>query len=153
MAKKISAANAAVSACVSAAALFGVPAYRMQSRVVTVVGAGGGNRPMFIGEWIDDMGVKHYRGMADLLLTPCIDPFTLCGVKGQFFIPMNQRADLPMNRIAVPLWVECKSGSGELEPEQKLFRDRVVSAGNFYVEAHDSADAVIAWFQQMGVRR
>lgn len=110
---------------------------------------------MFMGEWTDNLGVRHTRGKADLLLTPCIDLSKIIP-KTPLAIPLNTRADISVTGIwmlAVPLWVECKSGGGKLEAEQKLFRDHVIKAGNFYIEAHDSADALIAWFQQMGVRR
>jgi len=156
MAKKISASNAAVSACISAAELFGVPYYREQSRALTVVGAGGRNRPMFMGEWTDDVGIKHYGGKADLLMTPQIDCARLTAALGvPTVIPLNTRADVSpkVSTIAVPLWVECKSGAGKLAAEQKLFRAHVLKAGNYYLEAHDSAEDLIAWFQKMGVRR
>ena len=160
MPKKISASNAAVSACISAAEIFGVPWYREQSRVFTVAGVGGRDRPMFVGDWTDDLGATHTKGKADLLMTPRVDVWKALAhlALNQFknpaalIAPMNQRLDLTL-RIAVPLWVECKSGSGKLEVEQKLFRDHVTKAGNFYIEAHDSADPLMEWFRQMAVRR
>jgi hypothetical protein len=149
MAKKVSPSNAVVSACISAADLFRVPCYREQSRVLAVVGAGGRNRPMFMGEWVDEFGVKHYKGKADLLMTPRISLRLLMGLEGvATIIAPNTRADLPPKEVtvAVPLWVECKSGEGRLEPEQKLFREHVLKAGNYYLEVHDSADQLIDWF-------
>ena len=155
MPKKISASNAAVSACISAAEIFGVPWYREQSRVFTVEGVGGRDRPMFVGDWTDDLGVTHTKGKADLLMTPRVDVWRALSRDPAFsglIAPINQRLDIRLV-IAVPLWVECKSGSGKLEAEQKLFRDHVTKAGNFYIEAHDSADPLIEWFRQMAVRR
>lgn len=152
---KISKSNAVVGAVIEAAALYDVPRYRMNSRVVTVAGAGGRNRPMFFGEWTDDLGKLQCKGMADVLLTPQIDLLKIFQ-GGVPIIPMNQRADILRNittRICVPLWVECKSGSGELSDEQKAFRSHVIMAGAFYLEIHDSADELLKWFEQMGVRR
>ena len=93
---------------------------------------------MFMGQWTDRFGAIHRKGMCDLLLTPRIDvaPFDSIG-----------------NLVCVPLWVECKYGSGRLEPEQKLFRDDVLERGAFYLEVHDGPDALIEWFKSKGVRR
>jgi hypothetical protein len=135
---KVSASNAVVSAIESAAAIYGVRSYRMNSRTFMVPGAGGRERPMFMGQWKDENGETHRQGMADLLLTPRIPVVT---------------ATVGRVLMSVPLWVECKSGSGKLEPEQKLFRDDVTKAGAFYIEAHDSAQAVIDWFTIFGVSR
>jgi hypothetical protein len=137
MAKRISPSNAVVSSCEEAASLYGIPAYRMNSRVFSVVGAGGRTRPMFIGKWKDRFGVEHNGGMTDLLLTPKI---MLLGPIDPVF-------------CVVPLWVECKFGSGRLEPEQKLFREDVLERGAFYLEIHDGPDALIEWFKMKGVRR
>ena len=118
-----------------------------------VTGAGGRERPMFMGQWKDDLGEIHKKGMADLLLTPKIPVSHLAG-KSLIHIPMNtsMKEEQPAF-VCVALWVECKSGSGRLEPEQKLFRDDVLKAAAFYLEIHDSAEDVIEWFEQMGVRR
>jgi hypothetical protein len=145
MPTRINPANAAVSAVEQAAALYRVPSFRMQSRTIEVVGAGGRKRPMFMGQWTDELGEVHRKGMADLLLTPRVNLARVLkqagGVLlGNFWIP-------------VPLWVECKSGSGELEPEQQLFRNYVIACGSFYLEAHDCADVVIQWFDEHGVTR
>jgi hypothetical protein len=109
----------------------------MQSRAVTVVGAGGRLRPMFIGQWHDSNGVLHRAGMADLLLTPRIR------------LEDSQGDDW----VTTVLWVECKSGTGKLNAEQEMFRDDVTEAGAFYIECRDSADSVIRWFEAYDVRR
>ena len=152
MAKKVNAANAVVSSIEEAAAIYGVRCYRMQSRVFNVVGAGGRQRPMFVGGWRDKCGTHFESGMADLLLTPRIlveKPTHLV------HIPINTPGGANIQPItcSVPLWVECKSGSGVLSKEQKLFRDDVLDAGAFYIEAHDGPDAVIEWFETYGVKR
>ena len=135
MPTRVNASNAVVGAVCDAAALFNVPAFRMNTRTVEVVGVGGRSRPMFFGQWTDDLGVLHRKGMADLLLTPRIAIWT------------------DNLKVTVPLWVECKSGSGELEPDQILFRDFVLRGGAYYLEAHDCADVVIQWFSEFGVVR
>jgi hypothetical protein len=133
---KISASNAVLQAIETACAIYGVRCYRMNSRAIQVIGAGGRERPMFFGQWRDQSGIQHKRGMADLLLTPRIRLQTS-----------------PPTRVCVPLWVECKSGTGELRADQILFRDDVIDSGAFYIEAHDSADAVIQWFNEQGVSK
>lgn len=140
MGKRVSASNSVVSSVEQAAAIYGVRSYRMQSRVFDVVGTGGISRPMFIGLWRDRFGDSHKGGMPDLLLTPKV-PFvnTFNGV-------------LAMS-VAVALWVECKSGGASLTPQQRLFRDDAIEAGAFWIQARDSAQAVIDWFDQYGVKR
>lgn len=152
MTKKINAANAVVGSIEEAAAIYGVRCYRMQSRVFNVVGIGGRPRPMFVGGWKDRFGTSHKGGMADILLTPKI---LITPPSHLIHIPMNTPGGVKVEPIAVcvALWVECKSGSGKLNPEQKLFRDDVIEAGAFYIEAHDGPDAVIEWFEKYGVRR
>jgi hypothetical protein len=137
MTKASVAGNSVVAAVEEACAIYGVRCYRMQSRAVTVVGAGGRLRPMFMGQWHDSNGVLHRAGMADLLLTPKI------------------RLDdsIGEDYIATALWVECKAGTGRLSAEQEMFRDDVTEAGAFYIECRDSADSVIRWFEAYDVRR
>ena len=89
---------------------------------------------MFMGQWTDRFGTVHRKGMADLLMHPLLET-------GDGFL------------ISSVLWVECKAGSGRLEPEQKLFRDDVTERGAFYLEIHDGPDALIQWFKAKGVRR
>ena len=124
----------------------------MNSRTFQVTGAGGSERPMFMGQWRDEFGTLYRKGMADLLLTPRIvinQTLTLNHV------PMNTPAGVSAKpfTVCVPLWVECKSGSGVLTTEQRAFREDVRKAGAFYIETHDSADEVIAWFEAMRVRK
>jgi hypothetical protein len=126
--------NAAMAAVADAAALYGVRAYRMQSRTFTVKGAGGRDRPMFMGGWTDRLGVHHTKGMADFLLTPKIKIAT--GL-----------------RICVALWVEVKAGRDSLSADQVAFRDDVIDAGACWICAQDSCEELIAWFQKHGVER
>ena len=113
--------------------MYRVPAIRMQSRVFTVVGKGGRERPMFTGTWTDDMGEVHHGGLSDVLLMPII---THNGCK-----------------VTVPLWCECKSGAGTLSKDQRAFQRYVEDNGAFFLECRDSADALLAWFQAHGVVR
>ena len=156
MGAKISASNAVVSAVEQAAALYGVRSYRMNSRTFQVAGAGGRQRPMFMGAWHDATGQVHHRGMADLLLTPQVPLSRFTPPTALVHIPMNHNTTggMPADpRVTVVLWVECKSGRGALEAEQKAFRTDVFNAGAFYIQAQDDADDVVAWFEKMGVRR
>jgi hypothetical protein len=132
------AGNSVVAAVEEACSIYGVRCYRMQSRAVTVVGAGGRPRPMFLGQWKDKTGKLFYGGMADCLLTPVIN---ICGI-----------ADVN-DRVAVALWVECKAGTGRLNPNQQAFKEDAEEAGAFYIECRDSADSVIRWFEAYDVRR
>jgi hypothetical protein len=131
--------NANMAAVASAAALYGVPYYRMQSRTFTVEGAGGRDRPMFMGGWNDRTGIFHAKGMADFLLTPRI---TITGA----FIGTT-------SKVCVPLWCECKAGKDELSAEQEAFRDDVQAAGAFWICCHNSCDELLAFFKQHGVTR
>ena len=145
MARQVNPSNAVVQSCEQAAALFGVASYRMNSRTFQVVGAGGRERPMFMGQWTDRYGEVHRKGMADLLMTPRIE---LTGLRWLLDDPNKERIC-----SVVPLWVECKFRSGHLEPEQRLFRDDVLAREAFYLEIHDGPDALIEWFKSKGVRR
>lgn len=131
MAKVISASNAVVSSIEQAAMIYGVRSYRMNTRTFQVVGAGGRERPMFMGQWRDRFGTIHFKGMGDLLMTPFV----------------------PVAGMCVALWCECKAGTGRLTGDQQLFREDVEEAGASYLLAHDGPDVVIEWFQKMGVRR
>lgn len=156
MARKISASNAVVQAIETAASLYGVRSYRMNSRTFTVPRGDGTDRPMFMGMWKDEVGTVHRKGMADLLLTPQVPLSKLQPPTALVHIPMNHnttRGLLGEAKITVVLWVECKSGMGKLRVEQKAFRDDVLEAGAYYIEARDDADDVVAWFEKMGVRR
>lgn len=146
MARQPSASNAVVSSIESAAALFGVRSYRMNSRTIIVPGVGGRERPMFMGQWRDRYGTQHNKGMGDLLLTPRITITVNVEIPGGAVIPVI------VNPV-VALWCECKAGTGRLSIDQELFREDVLDAGAFYLLAHDGPDVVIEWFQEMGVRR
>lgn len=131
-------ANGVVKAVETACALNRVPVMRMNSRTFLVPGKGGRERPMFTGEWTDQLGVKRRKGMADLFAMPRIQ--------------LLQDQTLTIE-TTVPLWIECKSGSGELTEDQEDFRAFVEHAGAHYILAKDSAGAVMAWFKQYRVRR
>jgi hypothetical protein len=137
----VSAGNAAMKAVEDCAAFFSVRAYRMQSRVLTVPGRGGKDRPLFIGGWRDQCGIIHRRGMSDFLLTPRI-------VIGRDLTNGNK----PL-RICVPLWVECKAGRDDLSQHQLDFRDDVTEAGAFWLCCHDSCDELLVFFKEHGVER
>jgi hypothetical protein len=141
MTKASIAGNSVVAAVEQACALYGVRCYRMQSRAVTVVGAGGRPRPMFMGQWSDKTGKLYYGGMPDLLLTPVIQ------------MESQRTATYAVDFVAVALWVECKAGTGRLGTEQQAFKEDVEEAGAFYIECRDSADSVIRWFEAYDVRR
>lgn len=131
MSKSSEAANSVVKAVIEAAEYYRVPWYRMQSSVFRAES----QRPIFIGKWVDRFGEEHSGGMTDLLLTPVI------------------RLTPNANGIQVPLWVECKHGSGKLSPQQQAFCNDVIARGGFHLLARDCADAVLNWFKQWGVRR
>lgn len=139
MGKASQAGNSVVQATETVCGMYGVPCFRMQSRVMTVVGAGGRSRPMFMGKWTDNDGVEHFGGMADLLLMPTIKLW--CG---------DCRAPI---EATVALWVECKAGSGALSKDQRAFRDFVLSAGAQHLELRDSADDLLTWFKLRKVER
>ncbi len=147
-------ANSVVAAVEEACEVWGVPVYRMQSRVFTVVGKGGKSRPMFVGKWKDGLGVWHTKGMADLLAHP------------EIIIETN--GPIGQGEISTPVWIECKFGSGKQgesaareakcicgQPinHQKHFQEYVESKGASYIVAHDCADAVIEWLKRNGVTR
>jgi hypothetical protein len=127
-----------VNAVLNVAALFRVQAYRMQSRQFVVAGEGGRERPFFVGQWNDLDGNHHYAGMSDVLLTPRIK------------FPIYETHSI---RLVVPLWVEAKSGNARLSDEQEAFRDNAIAGGAYWLECRDSADALLAWFEEHGVER
>jgi hypothetical protein len=143
----VSAGNAAMSAVEDCAAFYGVRYYRMQSRVFTVPGRGGKDRPMFMGGWRDEYGVMHTKGMSDFLLTPRI------AIPGPVTGPTTKTPQLMPHYVCVPLWVECKAGRDELSQDQIDFRDDVTKAGAFWLCCKDSYEELIAWFQEHGVTR
>ena len=137
--KQTTPGNANMAAVAEAAALYGVPYYRMQSRTFTVEGAGGRKRPMFAGGWHDRTGIFHAKGMADFLLTPRIKIYGI-----GMLVPVV---------TSVALWVECKAGRDRLSEEQIAFRDDVLSAGAFWLCAEGSCEELIAFFKAHGVTR
>ncbi len=96
---------------------------------------------MFTGEWTDKQGRLRRKGMADLLATPTIEQWCGCDDSQTCF------------DVAVPLWIECKAGTGELSADQRDFRDFVKGAGAGYLCLRDSADELIEWFNEKGVTR
>lgn len=142
MSRASEAGNSVVKAAEQACALHGVPSYRMQSRVMTVVGMGGKERPMFFGGWTDDDGTQYKGGMTDLLATPTVR-FNCSG------------GGWPTISFAAttPLWIECKAGSGELTHDQIKFRDHVLRNGASHMLLRDCADELITWFVTHGVKR
>lgn len=134
--------NSVVQAVEQVAALYRVPCYREQSVVFTVEN-GGKSRPIFVGKWTDRFGTEHTKGKPDCLLTPRIQA------------PVFDGSQIPVGHVreCVPLWCECKFGSGELSDDQKAFRDDVLAAGAYYLECRDSADSLIDWFTRHGVKR
>jgi len=137
--------NSVVAAVEEACAIYGVSCYRMQSRAFSVVGKGGRQRPMFMGQWRDRFGDLHRAGMPDLLLTPRL-MFVEC-------VPFRLPCRHTTTTLAVALWVECKAGRGELSEQQELFRDDALAIGAHYLEARNSADQVIQWFKAFDVQR
>lgn len=131
--------NANMQAIEQAAALYAVPYYRQQSRVFTVRGAGGRDRPMFVGGWTDRHGYQHTKGIADFLLTPKVKIYATGAL-----VPLV---------VAVPLWVEAKAGRDDLSEDQEAFRDDVQACGAYWLCCRDSCDDLIAFFRKHGVTR
>lgn len=153
MSKASSAANAVVYAAEQVCALYGVQVTREQSRMFNVQGAAGRWRPMFIGQWTDDLGKVHHAGKPDLLARPKILVRFQNGMAGES--TMADPAGLLGGklRITVPLWIECKSGAGKLEPHQWAFKSWVEKNGDSYLLIHDDVRTLIAWFDAHGVER
>lgn len=115
-----------------------VPVFRQQSRVFTVEGEDGKKRPFFVGQWTDNQGIKHTKGMADLLAMPRVE----------FYDDGKYICD-----ITVPLWIECKAGTGTLTKDQREFKDFIEESGAFYICAVDSSTAVLDWFRDEKVKK
>jgi hypothetical protein len=145
MSRASQAGNAVMKSVEDLCGLYRVPSLRMQSRMFTVAGEGGRERPFFVGEWTDELGVKHRGGMGDLLLQPKITIQSKVKLRGE---------EVPFNvSFVTPLWVECKSGAGKQTPEQKLFQAWVQSIGASYLLVNDSCDQLMVWFKEHGVRK
>jgi hypothetical protein len=141
-------ANAVVYAVEQVCALYGVRCTREQSKVITVVGAAGRWRPMFIGQWIDDYGKVHRGGRADILARPRV----LINAGPAYHIG-GDSAEILRVRVTVPLWIECKSGSGRLSPDQIAFKKWVEANDETYILIHDDVRPLIEWFEKMGVKK
>jgi hypothetical protein len=126
--------------------LYGVPFYRMQSRMFNVIGAGGKERPMFMGTWQNDRGEKFKGGMPDYLLTPPL-PIRQVVQRLGGIVDVETR----MNTM-VPLWVEVKAGADRLSPVQKEFRDYQERIGGFWLMVRDGSE-LEGWFKEHGVKR
>jgi hypothetical protein len=153
MSKASDAANGLMVAVSQVAGLYFVPAFRMQSRALPVVGKGGRSRPMFFGEWTDDLGEKHKSGMADWLLMPHIR----ASIKATITPPFAGVIAPPVLTssvvgVTIPLWCECKTGRGKLTDDQFAFKLFVENAGAHHIALHDSADELIEWFVTHGVQ-
>lgn len=142
-------ANAVVNAVIEACGLYRVPVLRMQSRVLTLPDPNrrSGWRAFKVGEWTDEFGEKHSSGMADLLAQPRPT------LSMEVVDTAGERMQVNWNEVAVPLWIECKSGTGRMTDDQKNFKRFVEGAGAFHICAHDCADEVLAWFKSHGVKR
>lgn len=153
MTRSSAAANGLMLAAYQCAMMMHVPALRMQSRVFTVVGAGGRQRPMNMGEWTDDLGEKHTAGMADWLMLPTIRTNMKGELHPKVATPNMTVTIVASTGICIPLWVECKAGTGRLEKSQKAFQSYVENAGAYYLELRDSADTLMEWFRAHGVEK
>lgn len=154
MSKKSESGNAVVYAAEQVCALYGVQATREQSRMFNVQGVAGRWRPMFIGQWTDHFGKKHFAGKPDLLARPRIK---ICFDNGK---PVEPSCEDPAGilgagrlYVSVPLWIECKSGAGRMEPAQIAFKNWVEKNGDSYLLIHDDVRPLITWFEIHGVAR
>src|SRR6266702_3115181 len=138
MSRASAAGNGVMKAVEDVCGLYGVPFLRMQSRTFTVPGAGGRDRPFFVGEWTDAMGVKHRKGMADILLMPRIE------VRVKLDEIAGNARTVPLMLTAM-LWVECKAGSGKMNAEQLAFREWVLSIGAAHICVTDSCEELMQW--------
>lgn len=155
-------------------ALYRIPCFRLHSRVFTVPGIDSRDRIMQFGRWRDDKGKAHNKGMTDLIAFP------ICNVLGKNIenlahalgVHTWDRGDdgyggeyiadakavealktySPLLR-PFPLWIECKSGRGELTEDQQAFKEYVECNGMYFLECHDSANALIEWLKSHGVTR
>jgi hypothetical protein len=137
--KKRADSNALMYSVGEVCALYSVRLFRIQSRTFTVVGAAGRTRPMFIGQWTDDNGTVHYKGMADLLARPKIE------------VHMPHALDPAI--VTVPLWIECKSGDDKLSADQEAFRHHVTNNGEFHITIKDDLRPLMQWFDEHGLKQ
>lgn len=159
-------ANAVVYGIVETCALYGVETFRMQSRVFTVPGAAGRDRPLFIGQWTDQFGKMHNRGMSDILARPKVplkylEPVCWVKVAGSFglvpTIEARERFEYGAAgldaTITLPLWIEAKSGRGGLTDDQVAFKSYVESNGETWLLIHDDLRPLIEWLEIHGVKK
>ena len=76
--------------------LYGVQVTREQSRSITVQ-SGGRWRPMFFGQWTDELGKRRF-GKADFLARPRVT---------------YAKGVADVKPTPFPLWIECKSLKGK----------------------------------------
>lgn len=145
MSRASAAGNSVMKAVEDVCGLFGVPAIRMQSRTFMVPGVGGRERPFFVGEWTDALGVKRRKGMADMLLQPRVNITYEANFKGA-------KVKIPLS-FTVPLWCECKAGSGTLSSDQQAFREWVLSIGAAHICVTDSCEQLMEWFRAKNVEK
>jgi hypothetical protein len=119
----------------------------MQSRTFIVPGVGGRERPFFVGEWTDAMGVKHRKGMADLLLQPRVSLVAEVSPGKSF-----PHVKIPVS-FTIPLWVECKAGEGKMDEHQLAFRLWVLSIGAAHICVTENCEELMKWFEEKKVRK
>jgi hypothetical protein len=159
MSKASDAANAAMYAVEKTCELYGVETLRMQSRTVLVPGAAGRTRPLFFGQWRDQFGELHTRGMADLLLRPRVPMFDLMFKPGEYVLcysPSEMAAIINRMKnvfVTVPVWVEVKSGRGEMRHDQHAFRNYVEWNGEVFFTIHEEMKPLTDWFDSHGVKQ
>lgn len=90
-----------------------------------------------VGKQIVRYGIP---GMADIQAIPVIDPaeigFSYCMTGPE--------------RIAIVLWLECKSDVGKQSPEQKSFQKWVESQRQYYLIIRKPED-LTAWAEEHGI--
>lgn len=154
MSKASSNANAVVYTVEQVCGLYGVQYTREQSRVINVEGTAGRWRPMFVGQWTDDFGKVHSSGKADILARPRIALPYMSDIDQKLAFANGCLFPVSWHRyVAVPLWIECKSGAGKMTPAQHAFKNWVETNGDTYLLIHDDIQPLIDWFTAHGVQR
>ena len=130
--------------------LYGVQVTREQSRSITVQ-SGGRWRPMFFGQWTDELGKRRF-GKADFLARPRVALRSVVSAWPGFLLN-----DAPHARVSVPLWIECKSREGKTNRKTKLdqaeFERWVTKNGDFYLRVQEDIRPLVAWFDAHGVEK
>lgn len=149
--------NAVVYAVNQVCGLYGVNVIREQSRVFSVIGKSGRERPMFIGQWTDANGQPHYAGKADLLARPKVLISRLLPAGAVVPYDNEQERQLAMGvlagRTAVPLWIETKAKGNRLSAEQEAFRHFVTGNLEHHIVVAEDVRPLMEWFDKMGVKR